>query len=257
VNRLKTGLFLALLLPGVSFRAFAQNQSGDAERLKIELAENARREAEQREWDTKIFQIKYVDPGELQRALSMFRGNITYSGGGLRVLSVRAPKEIMPAIEDAIKRLDVPSPRRDAELTIFVLVASDQPDPAATVPQNLQPVVNQLKNVLSYKGYTLLDTLLARGGAGRSNTATNLNGTLGGPDKPTYNFSARFMIDNPDGKTPVLRLADLVFGLESRNLYSVRIGGDVEIPQGQQVVVGKATMGERALILVMTAKFSN
>jgi hypothetical protein len=49
----------------------------------------------------------------------------------------------------------------------------------------------------------------------------------------------------------------MVFGLESRNLYAVRISGDVEIPQGQQVVVGKATMGERALILVMTAKFSN
>jgi hypothetical protein len=256
VNHLKTGLFLALLIPGFSLRALAQNQSGDAERLKIELAENARREAEQREWDTRIFQIKYVDPGELQRALSMFRGSITYSGGGLRVLSVRAPKEIIPAIEDAIKRLDVPSPRRDAELTIFVLVASDQPDPAATVPPNLQPVVNQLKNVLSYKGYTLLDTLLTRGGANRG-APTSLSGTLGGPDKPSYNFSARFQIDNPDGKTPVLRLSDMVFGLESRNLYAVRISGDVEIPQGQQVVVGKATMGERALILVMTAKFSN
>jgi hypothetical protein len=31
----------------------------------------------------------------------------------------------------------------------------------------------------------------------------------------------------------------------------------VDIPQGQQVVVGKATMGDRAMILVMTSKFPN
>jgi len=33
------------------------------------------------------------------------------------------------------------------------------------------------------------------------------------------------------------------------------VSGNVDIPQGQQVVVGKATLGDKALILVMSAKF--
>ena len=157
--RLSQVVVIALSISGLSPQVFAQNpqQRNDAlevERLKIQAEERARQEVEQRDWETKLFQIKYVDPGELRQALSMFRSNISYSGGALRVLSVRARKEIMPAIEDAIKRLDVPMPRKDAELTIYVLLASEQPS-AVQLPATWQPVINQLKNVLSYKGYQL------------------------------------------------------------------------------------------------------
>jgi hypothetical protein len=236
-----------------------QPQQGDAERYRLELAERARQEAEQKEWETKIFQIRNVDPGELQRALSMFRSNITYSGGTLRVLSVRAPKEIMPAIEDAIKRLDVPSPRRDAELTIFVLLASDQADAGTSLPSALQPVANQLKGVLSYKAYQLVDTLIARANDTRSLVTLSGTVTLGPQISANYSFQSRFRIENPDGKMPVLRLSEMHFRLnpQAPGQGEVRIAADVDVPQGQQVVVGKATMGDRAVILVMTSKFSN
>ncbi len=39
------------------------------------------------------------------------------------------------------------------------------------------------------------------------------------------------------------------------NYTDVSIGTDVEIPSGTQVVVGKSTIGDSALFLVMTAKF--
>jgi hypothetical protein len=264
VNRLRAGLSIALWLVGISASGLAQNpqQSNDAERLRVELAERARQEAEQATWETKIFQIRYVDPGELQRALSMFRSSINYAGGGLRVLSIRAPKEIMPAIEDAIKRLDVPAPRRDAELTIFVVVASDQADLGTSLPSALQPVMNQLKGVLSYKAYQLVDTLITRTSDTRS--LVTLNGTVMlGAQLAAYNFQARFRTESPDGKAPILRLSEMGFrlqpipGLPGPPGPEVRIAADVDVPQGQQVVVGKATMGDRALILVMTSKISN
>src|SRR5215813_8374677 len=180
--RLSQVVVIALSICGLSPQVFAQNpqQRNDAlevERLKIQAEERARQEVEQRDWETKLFQIKYIDPGELRGALSMFRSNISYSGGALRVLSVRAPKEIMPAIEDAIKRLDVPMPRKDAELTIYILLASDQVSAAPMLP-SLQPVVNQLKNVFSYKGYQLVDTLVARGRDTSSPISTSLSGIL-------------------------------------------------------------------------------
>ena len=256
MNRLKTALVFVLVLAGSSLTALAQNQQGDAERYRLELAERARQEAEQREWETKIFQIKYVDPNELSRVLSMFRGQISYSGGALRVLSVRAPKEIMPAIEDAIKRLDVPAPRKDAELTVFVLLASDQADASNPVPATLQPVVNQLKNVFAYKSYQLVDTLIMR--ATGSPTPVSLKGTLSlGQTSGYYGFTTRFRFESPDGKAQVLRLYEMRFSYQPPSQLELVVSADVDIPQGQQVVVGKATMGDKALILVMTSKFSN
>jgi len=267
VIRLSQVVVIALSICGLSPEVFAQNQQQrndalEVERLKIQAEERARQEVEQRDWETKLFQIKYVDPGELRAALSMFRSSISYSGGALRVLSVRAPKEIMPAIDDAIKRLDVPMPRKDAELTIYVLLASEQPS-AVQLPATLQPVVNQLKNVLSYKGYQLVDTLIARG------RETNTNVALVGalpiehapfPGNVTYRFGARFRVLNPDGKDAVLRLENMQFLLNvpvdtAGHTTDLQIITDVEIPRGQQVVVGKATYNDRAFILVMNAKF--
>jgi len=264
--RLSRVVLIAFSISGLVPQLLAQNpqQRNDAvevERLRIQAEERARQEVEQRDWETKLFQIRFVDPNELRSALSMFRSNISYSGGGLRVLSVRAPKEIMPAIEDAIKRLDVPMPRKDAELTIYVLLASDQAS-AAPMPANLQPVVNQLKNVFSYKGYQLVDTLIARG---RESNGTSLRGTLpiehaSFPGNATYQFRGTFRILNPDGKEPVLRLENMLFQLgvptdAAGHTTSLQIETDVEIPRGQQVVVGKATYNDRAFILVMNAKF--
>ena len=258
MNRFKAGLAIALLLVGIATSGLAQNpqQSNDAERLRVELAERARQEAEQRDWETRIFTIRYVDPAELRVVLSLFRGNFNFSGGSLRVLSVRAPKEIMPAIEDAIKRLDVPAPRRDAELTIFVLVASDQMDPGTIVPATLQPVINQLKGVLTYKSYQLIDTLIARSSDSRA--TVTLNGTVMiGAQMASYGFNGIFRMESADAKGPILRLAQMNFRLQPSGQNEVRISADVDVPQGQQVVVGKASMGERALILVMTSKISN
>jgi len=263
VNRLKTGLTLGFWLVGLCFPALAQNQQqGDAERYRLELAERARQEAEQREWETRLFQIKYVDAGELSRVLSMFRGSISYSGGNLRVLSVRAPKDIMPAIEDAIKRLDVPVPRKDAELTAYVLLASDQAEAGNPVPAAVQPVITQLKSVFAYKAYQVVDTVITR--ATGTQTPVSLSGTLNlGPgtsnsNSGNYNFTTRFRFESPDGKAQILRLYDMKYSFQStNNPYPVVISADVDIPQGQQVVVGKATLGDRALILVMSSRFSN
>lgn len=259
--KLVKGLFCIALIGSVmplrSLEAQGQRQTSDpeVERLRIQAEERAREEAEQQNWETRIFPVKYVDLGQLNNALSMFRAK-TQISPELHVISVRAPKEIMPAIEDAIKRLDVPQPRKEAELTIYVIIASDQAEPSTTIPPALNPVINQLKGVLAYKSYRVLDTLITRGG-----TSNGFNNTLSGTLvlsetlKPTFDFRSRFQIENPDGKTPVLRLNDMNFSLRGGGMNPAGVSGNVEIPQGQQVVVGKATLGDKALILVMSAKF--
>jgi hypothetical protein len=52
-------------------------------------------------------------------------------------------------------------------------------------------------------------------------------------------------------------LRGMRFGFQPGGRDELTVSTDVDVPQGQQVVVGKATMGDRAMILVMTSKFSN
>lgn len=248
MKRVLSIFLLAGLLPWSAFSAEQQNSTDNAEVEKLRL--QAQEEAQEASWDTRIIPVRYVDLRELRNALSMFRAKMQTSEE-LHVLSVRAPKEIMPAIEDAIHRLDVPQPRKEAELTIYVVVGTDQQEAAAAIPASLNPVMNQLKGVLAYKGYRLLDTLLVRGG---NSNNTSLTGTLSLSDavKPIYRFTTQFHIEN-DGKAPLLHLGNMSFSLQGP--IGAAISGDVQIPQSQQVVVGKATLGDKALILVMSAKF--
>lgn len=222
---------------------------------------------------TQIFDVKYADVNTLMQVLSVFDVRMVPSPQ-LHVLSVRAPKEIMPAIADAIKRLDVPPPppppsppSKNVELIIYVVNASDQPD-SGPIPAPLQPVISQLRNVLSYKGFQVIDTQVVRGMQGR-NTSTSGHmpsapkpGALGGETPPpsTYSFSTSFRLRGTD-KDPIVFLENMKFGVQVPNFndghwqyYNVGINSEVELPRGQQVVVGKTTVGDRALILVMSAK---
>lgn len=256
---MKRIIAIVLLVAAMPLSLFAQNQlqrneALEIEKLRIAADERARAEADQRNWETRIFPVRFADPNELWVALKMFRAE-TQPNPALKVISVRAPKEIMPAIEDAIKRLDVavPATSKNADLTVYVLMASDQPDTGA-LPSGLQPVVNQLRGVLTYKSFQLVETLLARGSDNREiRLQGSLQGVRSGAVEATgYSLGGRFHIENPDGKTPTLQIRNMQF-----TLGQVMISTDVEIPQGQQVVVGKATMVDRAFILVMSAKFSN
>src|SRR6266436_3132106 len=60
-------------------------------------------------WPVKIFQVKYANVFQLSKVFNAF-GAIINEDTNLKVLTVRAPKEVLSAIEDAIKRLDVPQP---------------------------------------------------------------------------------------------------------------------------------------------------
>src|SRR5437879_11731832 len=94
--------------------------------MRIEAADRARAEVEERDWETKIFTIRNVDSGLLSIALRMFRARMQPMPD-LHILSVRAPKEIMPAIEAAIKRLDVPTPSKNPELPLCLIMTTAQP----------------------------------------------------------------------------------------------------------------------------------
>ena len=78
-----------------------------------------------------------------------------------------------------------------------------------------------------------------------------------------YTMTGLFAIDDRNDKAPLLQVKSMHFTLKvpienpggGFQYQDIGVDTDVDIPRGQQVVVGKATYGARAFILVMSAKF--
>ena len=80
-----------------------------AEQLRIDAAERTQREMDRRGWDVRMFTLKNALTNDALRALCIFRIEVV-NQPALHLVQVRSPKspELMAAIEDAVKRLDVP-----------------------------------------------------------------------------------------------------------------------------------------------------
>ena len=217
---------------------------------------------------TKIFELKNASGWDLQGILTVFPARTVVpdvSRG--RVLTVIARKEIMPAIEDVIKRFDVPPPPvKTVEMTIYVLGAYETPacPGGCSLPQDLQPVATQLQKTLPYKGYRLLETQITRP---NDNSSLRLDGSIPSIGDPLaiYRLNIEQVLVKPStGSTQVLSLKQMRFSImatlksEGSSMgFSPTIETSLEIPIGQRTVIGKTSFASTAIILVLDAKISN
>jgi len=136
-------------------------------------------------------------------------------------------------------------------------VASEQAGASTSLPPELQPVANQLKGILAYKSFRVLDTVLLRTQPGKMAHATGVIGTVG-PDggKTQYELSVSPMAVTEDPKGRLIRLDDLVLNLRVPGGLQAGVNTEITVREGQRVVVGKSNIGapDQALILVVTAK---
>jgi hypothetical protein len=217
----------------------------------------------------RIIEIKHADVRAIADAVGPFGASVT-ANREMRVITVNGPPNIVSAIEEAVKRLDVAAqPLPNIELTAYLLVASAQAAGNTPIPSELQPVVNQLKGVLQYQGFRVLDTLLLR-------TAQNAGGELkgltssGGVDgqRPSYEFKVgRVQVAN-EGPNRVLRLSGMslalripyaVKGIAAVQFHDASIRADVDIREGQKAAVGRTSFDapDTGLVLVLSAKVLN
>jgi len=214
----------------------------------------------------KLFVLKYADPNQVNNLIRPFTTNAN-PNEAMHAIAVSATAGAMAAIEDAIKRLDVPSAAaQDVELTAYLLVGSDS-DGASTgpLPKELDSVLAQLKATFAYKNYRLGDILLMRGRTGQVNGGA-LNATAHGWRVPIGNGSSsevttRFQVNqlslSPDGAVHVDGLRMTCSLGSSGAPYEVALNTDVDIKEGQKVVVGKMGVTQNeALFLVLMARVS-
>jgi hypothetical protein len=197
----------------------------------------------------KVFVVKHVHVNDLARVLSVFPAEISgMERDNTRVLSVSAAPAVVAAIEETIKRLDVPPPPiKSVEVTAYLLECSSAVD-AGTLPPDLQGVLVQLKKIFNYSGCGLARTLFARG-ADDSRFGGEFNERAAGK----YELYGRVEVDS--SQPPIVRLRGIELVTWSGSVRS-RLGGDVEVRDGQKVVLGRlgTTESGKDQIVVLTAK---
>jgi hypothetical protein len=217
----------------------------------------------------KLFLLKYADPTHVANLLGVFNASVR-PDSDMHALAVETTSgATMSAIEEAIQRLDVPSAAsKNIEMTAYLLIGSESAGTeASAMPKEMDSVVAQLKNAFAFKSYRLLDILALRTRVGqRAQTSSSGRATPIGPNTPavTTDFLIRSVGIGSDETT--IRVDGLNLnshvpvqtGSTGQYSYnSVGLQADVDIKQGQKVVIGRVSVGESALFLVLTAQVVN
>jgi hypothetical protein len=193
--------------------------------------------------------------------------------GELGVITLMGPEEAVAIAEDTIRRFDVPranrperSPR-NADFTVYLVVAGLE-GKAAPVPEVLESVVAQLRGLLPYEHYGLIETVRLRvADQGRGKVmgflpplSTRLSGkTLYELTLQNVRLPGEGAGRPPAGWVSVQPVLETSMSLTEegveKNVPSA-INSSIEIQEGQKVVVGKAAIdgAGTSLILVLTMK---
>jgi len=209
----------------------------------------------------KLIQVKYVSASRVQNLLRNYTNASVEADDTMHIIAVRGNDDMVAAFEEAVKKLDVAP--LDFELTVYLISATTQP--GDHLPDALASTAKQLHGVFAYRGYDLLDSFVLRGrdGQGANNYAGgNADGTI---KNSTYSFHY-IRASVLDGPPKIVNLQNLnlqvrmptgSFDEKGNPRYKTTgVSTDVDIRDGQKVVVGKSDMnnGESPLILVVTAK---
>jgi hypothetical protein len=223
-----------------------------------------------REYKTRIFEIKNRDPRVIADALHLLGSGFGGSGISvnteLKTITVRDFPENIATMDEAIKRLDQPAPAApDIEFKISVLIGSKSPLNAASVPEDLEPVVKQLQSTLRYAHYGLMTAAVQRtkpgeGIEGSGVAEPTLLGMTPNQERPVfYSYNLRRITSTPSGidieKFAFSMRVPIVVRSGSGEIQYQNVGFEtpVSLREKEKVVIGTTTMGDKALIVVVTA----
>ncbi|MBP7618354.1 MAG: hypothetical protein KA743_07555 [Geothrix sp.] len=228
---------------------------------------------------SKVFVVQHRDPYHLVMSLELLGSGVKGARMNwskreeLNTITVRDFPENLAAIEEALKRLDVPAAAQkttDVELTLHVLFASKGPVQEAELPPELLEVVKQLKGTLAYRGYALAASFVQRvqvldnarsetGGLGHV-----LPGALGTPDaKGTSRMKLEWRaqglkLDGRGDGPAVLDVASFRLDLEeatpTHSGTLAKFNTPLSLREGERVVVGTSVVKDHGVVVVLTIR---
>jgi hypothetical protein len=218
---------------------------------------------------SKVFEIHNRDPRQIADAVRLLGSGVGNTGINvnteLKTLTVRDFPENIATIEEAIKRLDQPAPPTpDIEFKISVLIGSKSALNAASIPEELEPVVKQLQSTLRYAHYGLMTAAVQRtkpgdGIDGSGVAEPTLLGMTPNQERPVFYSYTMRRITASDASVDIekfqfgMRVPVVVKGSGDVQYQNVGFETPVSLRNNEKVVIGTTTMGDKALIVVVTA----
>lgn len=257
-NMLATLLLALVLVPA----ALAQqsNSTGAVEKLDDGFVT-------EKGFKSKVFEVKYRDAGTLATVLrqlgSGFKGATITANSELKTLTVRDFPENLATIEEAIKRLDtVATPEPNIELRMHVIIASNTSTAsgAAPMPGELKDVLTQLRGTFNYRNYELVTSIVQRltetSRGLRAKGTAEISGLQATP--PTIAAPYEYIINSVSlarnaAGAPTVQIKEFSFTMISGSNIS-QVQTALNLRDGEKVVVGTATLKDRALVIVISAK---
>jgi hypothetical protein len=237
------------------------------------VAQEVKTQASHSVFRNRIFTIQNRDVRTLASAVKLlgsgFEGADLSINEELRTITVRDLPENLATIEEALKRLDQPAAQTpDVELRFFVLIGSKSAPTAATIPDDLAPVVKQLQSTLAYSHYGLMTSGVHRtkpgiGLEGSGVVESTLLGLDTVRDRPiTYSYTMRGIALAGSNETRTVEIGNVEFsmrlpltvGANDVQYQSVGFKTPVSLGQREKVVIGTTTMRDKALIVILMAE---
>jgi hypothetical protein len=237
-------IFAALAFSlGLVLRAFAEDGTQD-------------QKAETKTLRKEIIRLKYVNASAVQSLLYFYTSrqmNIMINGGIPDILIVSDTPENVEKILAAIREIDVKP--ADVLFTVQLILGSEV-DAQTDAELQSDPIIKELRKLLRFKGYTILDATLVR-------AVNRENATVKFGPKAEFEFALRPDVAG-DAKAPVIktevrlrRIEQLGFSADKpiTNVATL-IESTLNIKSGDRTVVGVSKLdgGDKGLILIISAK---
>ncbi len=226
---------------------------------------------------SRVFEIKHRDTNNIVRVLaplgSGYRGATMVPNQDFQTITVRDFPENIAAIEEGIKRLDVPEPMRPGvEFHVHILVATKTQtfSPANQFPEELSAVINQLKTTINYGHYHLMTSQVLRTkeqgmrqvsikGVSelklRADTEASKN-----PIFYDFRFESVVLDTTPPGPAKIqvgqfgfsMKVPLFVGGPTAIQYETIGFNTPVNLREGEKVVVGTTSMEDKGIVVVIT-----
>lgn len=233
--------------------------------LVLALAEMMRGQAavtQAPEPHTKLIHLNFAKASDIADLLRPEGFNIN-AQNGLHAIVVEGPDARVAEAEQIIKDLDRPSPDekardRDVEVTVYLIGATTKAEAAHTLSADLAGVAKQLHAIFPYTDYRLLDTAVLVSRTGNGSTTSSFMPDFPAPDpnrKSHYSITYLTMADVSNTSPELVKFHEFTFQGDLP-WGPVRLETDVDVREGQKVVVGKTTVNndDSAIFLVLSAK---
>jgi hypothetical protein len=223
-------------------------------------------------FNNRVFEIKHRDPNNMVRVLaplgSGFRGATMSANQEFKTITVRDFPENLAVIEEAIRRFDRPEPLRPGiEFHVHLLVASNDGAVGNRYPSELGETVRQLQSTLGYKNFSLMGSQVVRSRAGR---VTNHNKGVAdlklthdaaarNPVFYSYNFHT-ISLDAASSGPARVEIDDFILDMRiplytgpDKLVYeNVGFKNPVSLREGERVVVGTTSVGDKSVIVILS-----